>query len=222
MEQPPKYPSTPHWPDSQSVHRDDSYHVDPEYFVGKNVVITEKLDGGCTTLYNGEVYARSNVAPSHAGWMGMVRKHHAYKTLIDCGSPRFYYGEDLYGIHSIEYDEMIENETFRLFAIRHGDKFLSWENVEAEAKILQVPTVPVQAKCIGYNSDFYTRNFEYNIQNPSALGGECEGFVMRIADEFSADEFSMNVVKYVRANHVQTDQHWRKNWKQCKIKERMK
>ena len=86
-------------------------------FVGREVVITEKLDGGNTCLYGGEVYARSTGAPSHAGWMGMVRKHHAWKT-VDTRPDVVLYGEDLFGIHSIEYDAMREQDTFRLFAAR--------------------------------------------------------------------------------------------------------
>jgi hypothetical protein len=37
-----------------------------------------------------------------------------------------------------------------------------------------------------------------------------EGFVVRNAGSFLADDFSTNVVKWVRAGHVQTDQHWSK------------
>jgi hypothetical protein len=32
---------------------------------------------------------------------------------------------------------------------------------------------------------------------------------MRTTREFSYSEFGSNVTKYVRANHVQTDKHWK-------------
>ena len=35
-----------------------------------------------------------------------------------------------------------------------------------------------------------------------------EGFVMRNALPFHVSEYSRNVVKWVRAGHVQTDKHW--------------
>ena len=35
-----------------------------------------------------------------------------------------------------------------------------------------------------------------------------EGFVIRNINEFSYDDFSDNVAKWVRAMHVNTDQHW--------------
>ena len=36
-----------------------------------------------------------------------------------------------------------------------------------------------------------------------------EGYVIRLKDSFHYDEFGTSVAKFVRANHVQTDQHWR-------------
>lgn len=44
-----------------------------------------------------------------------------------------------------------------------------------------------------------------------------EGIVMRITDSFPIIEFPRCVCKYVRANHVQTDEHWTKNWKKAKL-----
>ena len=81
-------------------------------------MVTEKLDGGNTLLHKGEVYGRSVSAPSVGKWMAMVRKHHAWKVT----EPEiFLYGEDIYGVHSIEYDPVPENETFYAFALRFAD-----------------------------------------------------------------------------------------------------
>lgn len=226
---PKKYPSTPHWPWSDKVHRDDTYHTNPDFFVGREVVVTEKLDGGNTCLFNGEVYARSVVAPSHDGWMAMVRKHHAYKSLIDQGT-RAFYGEDLYGIHSIEYDALAEDQTFWLFAMREFgdgleaslgldpvDWFACWDVVEQEAKIMSVPTVPVVFHGTFSSTDEITKFFREQRKLPSALGPEAEGFVMRDAERFEGKDFADHVCKYVRPHHVQTDEHWRKNWQTAKI-----
>lgn len=227
MNLPLKYPSTKHWPWSQTVHRDDSYHQSPEFFVGKEVVITEKLDGGNTCLYDGEVYARSVQAPSHDGWMAMVRKHHAWKSItnIGCSNHIILYGEDLFGIHSIEYNPIKEDETFRLFAVRTLDKskkkydiFRRWDDVMMQSRVRNLPLIPVVFRGFFSCVEHITEFFENEIKNGSQLGGECEGFVMRVTNEFEAEDFALNVCKYVRANHVQTDQHWRKNWKQCQLK----
>ena len=216
MNRPPKYPSTPHWPWSEKVHRDDSYHINPEFFVGKEIVITEKLDGGNTCLWNGQVYARSTTSPAIAGWFAMVKKHHVWKT--SQVKNLFFYGEDLYGVHSIEYDPIKENNTYHLFAVRHtSGKFLSWDALVALAASYNLPVAPVSFRGTFNSIDDVTDWFVTNRPTPSSLGPEREGFVMRLAESFPADQFSTNVCKYVRANHVQTDEHWTRNWKPCKI-----
>src|SRR3546814_4819825 len=57
-----------------------SYHGDPKFFLNRPVVITEKLDGGNTCLWNGQVYARSVESPANDGWFAMVKKHHAWRS----------------------------------------------------------------------------------------------------------------------------------------------
>lgn len=215
--QPPKYPSTPHWPWSQKVHRDDSYHENPEFFVNRPVIITEKIDGGNTLLYNGQVYARSTVAPSNDGWFAMVKKHHAWKSNYWDDST-FVYGEDMYGIHSIEYDPVFEPDTYYVFAVRRGDYFLSWSDVvsfSVENGLGVVPTVYFGTfGDVEEISEFLVTN----LATPSALGGEKEGFVIRLAQSFPVSRFQEFVCKYVRKDHVQTDEHWRENWQPCPIK----
>ena len=222
MEQPRKYPSTKHWPWSQTVHRDDSTMDDPKVFLNREVIITEKLDGGNTCLWKGEVYTRSVSAPSHAGWMAMVRKYHAWKTMEHAAQ---FYGEDLYGIHSIPYEPIPRDQTYRLFATRFtcdrfgndNDFFHDWDTVEWFASQLEVPTVPVLYRGTFANVEDITMWFEMHLKEPSSIGGECEGFVIRSVDRFPASEFATNVGKYVRANHVQTDEHWTRNWQPCAL-----
>lgn len=43
------------------------------------------------------------------------------------------------------------------------------------------------------------------------------GFVISNAEAFSYNDFSKNVGKYVRANHVTTDAHWTEHWTTNKI-----
>jgi hypothetical protein len=226
MKYPPKYPRSLHWPESPTIHKDDKTHDNPESFVGREVVITEKLDGGNTTLWQGEVYARSTSQPSNAGWMGMVRKNHAWKTL---NSPKclVFCGEDLMGIHSIEYDAMKEEDTYKVFAIRFvpqehqtgSDLFMSWDAVERLAAPYMLKTVPVLFRGTFNSINEITKWFDTELTKPSDIGPEREGFVIRWADGFKTSEFSQAVAKYVRPNHVQTDdKHWRVNWKTCKLK----
>ena len=208
-----KYPSTPYWPWSPATGRD--IHANPDRFVGEDVVATEKLDGGNTLLHAGEVYARSVSVPSAAKWMAMVRKHHAWKAT----EPDVWlYGEDIYGVHSIEYEAVAEHETFYAFALRDGDgAFAAFAEVEAYARRREIPVVPVLFRG-RFRSIAEIRGFvEHAHGEPSALGGGREGVVLRLARGFPATEFPDNVCKSVRFGHVQTDEHWTRNWRACRI-----
>ena len=210
-----KYPRTPYWPFSPSIGREDGVHPDPGRFVGETVVVTEKLDGGNTLLHAGNVYARSVSAPSEGKWMAMVKKHHAWKV----NEPDVHlYGEDIYGVHSIEYGPVPERETFHAFALRDGKgAFASFAEVEAYAKQREIPLVPVlfngRFQSVAEVSAFVERAQT----EPSVLGGEREGIVLRLARGFPAEEFSNNVCKSVRPGHVQSDEHWTRNWRSCRI-----
>ena len=210
-----KYPSTPYWPWSPAIGRGDDMHANPERFVGEDVVVTEKLDGGNTLLHAGKVYARSVSAPSEGKWMAMVKKHHAWKV----SEPDVWlYGEDVYGVHSIEYEPVAEHETFRVFALRDGaGAFAPFAEVEAYAKQREIPVVPVLFRG-RFRSVAEIRTFmEQAHGEPSALGGEREGVVMRLARGFAAAEFQDNVCKSVRPGHVQSDEHWTRKWRPCRI-----
>lgn len=210
-----KYPSTPYWPWSPTIGRGDSVHPNPERFVDEAVVVTEKLDGSNTLLHAGEVYGRSVAAPSRAKWMAMVKKHHAWKI----NEPGVYlYGEDIYGVHSIAYSPVAEHETFHAFALRDSEgAFAAFEELEAYAKRLGIPIVPVLFEG-SFGSVAEMREFvKVAHGEPSVLGGKREGVMVRLARRFPADEFKYNVCKSVRVGHVQTDEHWTRNWKPCRI-----
>ena len=210
-----KYPSTPYWPWSPSLGRANAVHFNSGRFVGESVVVTEKLDGGNTLLHAGEVYSRSIAGPSRGKWMAMVKKHHAWR--VD--EPDVYlYGEDIYGVHSITYEPVAEHETFRAFALRDGDgAFAAFADVETYAKRLAIPVVPVLFKGV-FRSLGEARAFvEHAHREPSVLGGEREGVVLRLARRFPTKEFRDNVCKSVRVGHVQTDRHWTRNWRPCEL-----
>ena len=219
MKTPPKYPSTLHWPFSETVHRDDTISPYCESFLSVPVVVTEKIDGGNTCLYRGEVYARSVASPCREGWMGMVRKHHGWKTSGSRFSDYAYYGEDIFGIHSIEYEPVREEDTYHLFAVRQTsqDYWCSWSTVEDAARELDMKVAPVIFRGVLYSVEDITDFFREELQKPSCIGGDREGFVMRHEFGFMHNEFNKSVCKYVRPNHVQTDQHWRRNWQPCKL-----
>ena len=215
MNPPPKYPRTPHWPSSPAYAPGKMIFPDPERFVGHEIVITEKLDGGNTLLHKGKVYGRSTSAPSTAPWNGMVKKRHAWKTTgLDC----LIYGENLYAVHSIEYGDLTEDETFRAFALRRRDTFESFDELRRLADSLRIPTVPVVWRGrVGSVRQLDELLAEARSRR-SVLDGEREGLVIRTAGAFHARLFADSVAKSVRAEHVRTDEHWSKYWRPCRIR----
>ena len=208
-----KYPRTLYWPSSPSKAPGDRYIQNPEWYVGAEVLVTEKLDGSNVLLHKGEAYTRGlNKAP----WLAMARKYAAWKTFTKDG---YLYGEDIFGVHSIEYDAVTPDRTFYMF--NYMDKtgwFYSCAELMGMAKELDMPMVPWVFYGGFPSVDSINKFFEKEMAKPSLLGGEREGLVMRLARGFYRESFPDVVCKVVRENHVQTDEHWSKNWKRCKLK----
>jgi hypothetical protein len=222
----PSYPHTLHWPKSLSVHRDDHYHDDPSFFLGKTVMITEKLDGGLTQFAMGQVYARASSDPTREPWFDYVKSRTLPKLYAVPGNLQPI-GEDLYGVHSIEYDPL--PDSFFLFHVldrkpenvgtekTDGDHFWSWSGVKEFAMIYGLRTVPVLFEGTFDKLDHITDWFMTHVKEPSIYGPDREGFVMRTIDSFPFSEFGKHMCKFVRAHHVQTDEHWTKHWKPARL-----
>lgn len=206
-----KYPRTFHFPFSPGATNDDKMWSDQELedqFVNQKIVFTEKLDGSNVCLTNTEVFARSHAgAPAHASFDALKKIHASIKNLIPNGISIF--GEWLLAVHSIEY--LILPHYLNLFGVRddRSGAWWNWDDVVLMAMDLKLPTVPVLL--IGQASD------KENLQNyiktlaslSSVYGLEREGIVVRqyynVVDD---QEKLIGVAKYVRANHVQTTEHW--------------
>lgn len=207
-----KYGRTYHFPFSPGTTSDDKIQQDWLPILQHELVITEKLDGENTCLKTDGVYARSHVAPTRNAWAGNMWQIWE-QVRHDLGSLEVF-GENLYGLHSIEYQKLTHH--FYVFAVRDGDTWLSWEEVNFYASLLDLPVVPV------YQQGFFSEKELINsiltgMENGSALGKTIEGFVCRNVKAFDITQFSQNVLKYVRKNHVQTDEHWTRNWKRAKL-----
>ena len=80
--------------------------------------------------------------------------------------------------------------------------------VAAQAADLGLPTVPVLFRgIVGSEAELEALTVELTGE-PSAFGGAREGVVVRRAGEFPDAEFSRSLGKWVRKDHVQTDEHW--------------
>lgn len=215
-----KYPRTYHLPYSPGATKDDKKLVGDwfKYYNGKNIVITSKLDGENTAMTANDIYARSHGAPTRSPWTrnlwdpsdGLYWK---IKGLI--GPNEIVYGENLYGEHSIHYDKL--TAYWHMFAANDGINWYSWNDVEMLASLLDVPTVPVLWEGKISSEQELKTLVDYYVAQPSVYGETREGVVIRIANEFPVDEFSHYVCKWVRPNHVTTDEHWTRNWKKAEL-----
>ena len=194
----------------------------PEAFLNKPLVITEKLDGSNTLLHQGNVYGRNGTSVSHFPWYSMVWKHHAWKTNYQGSewltASAYLYGEDIYGVHSIQYDPVPENATFYAFALVCSQRHLPYEYLEAIRDEFDIPIVPLLYRgAFSTTEEMSAKISEFHSQ-PSVLGGEREGVVIKVDAPFYIKDFASNVCKSVRVDHVQVDAvHWRRNWKPCQL-----
>ena len=213
-----KYNRTFHFSFSPEIHSDDKTidkQAEKENFL-KDIIITEKLDGGNACFKNGEVYARTHSTPTDHASFSMLKQINSYIKKNNIESLDIF-GENMQAIHSIEYSNL--KSPFYLFNIKNKETnfWLSYKYLELISKKLKLPLTPEV-----YRGDFKSIKdlqefLEKEIKKESFLGGQREGFVIRPLESFSDDMFSTHVAKYVRKGHVQTEDHWSKNWKQAKI-----
>lgn len=215
-----KYPRTYHLPYSPGATKDDKKLQDGWFknYITQEIVITEKLDGENIHMTQKDCYARSDGAPTRSPWSRNIWDpfdglYWNIKSLI--GPNEILFGENLYGEHSIHYDKL--DNYFHLFAINNGINWYSWDDVKSFANIIEVPYVPELWRGRIYKEEELRKIVEDLVKQPSIYGKHREGVVIRITDSFKIEDFSKYVCKWVRPNHVQTDEHWTKNWKKAEL-----
>jgi hypothetical protein len=206
-----KYPHTPYLTFSPSVDEkdlSDSGYFDITNFVDKPSIMTIKMDGSNLLMCHEKVTARNGYDARHKSFDLAKAIHAGVKDLIPEGVQIF--GEWLYAKHSIHYTDKlaIEGSLFQPFAVydRQTQLWLSWSEVEMWAKKLGFCTT----KVVGHVESGHGWEIEREIitQGERVIKNGHEGVVVRSIYPFHYSQFKYNVAKYVRANHVQTDEHW--------------
>lgn len=209
-----KYPRTYHLPYSPGTTSDDRIAKSIDSILNIDIIITEKLDGSNTAITKEGVYGRSHAELTKNPWD--VKSWDLWNIIKnDLSEDVFLFGEGMYGIHSIEYSNL--DSYFYIFGVRDNNIWIPWDSVEEYSYILDIPTVPVLYKGIVSNEKELRDIVDDLVSKPSILGGLREGIVVRNSDMFHNDDFSLNVFKWVRKGHVQTDEHWTRNWKKAKL-----
>ena len=216
-----KYPRTYHLPWSPGSTSDDKKLPDVWFYAdgwpGSEIIITEKLDGENTCFTKYDVFSRSHGAPTRSPWSRNLwdKDGLLWKIKDKIGENEYVYGENLYGEHSIHYDKL--PDYFFMFALRNYNYWHNWDDVELVAETLGVKTVPVLWRGVIETEPQLRRLVDQFMSEPSTFGDTKEGVVIRKVNGFYDEYFSKNVCKWVRPHHVQTDEHWTKNWKKAKL-----
>lgn len=214
-----KYPRTYHLPFSPGATNDDKKLQDGwfDFYKGKQIVFTEKLDGENITMCQEGVFARSHATETRSPWSRNLWDNDGlfWKIKDIIGKNEYIVGENLYGIHSIEYDKL--KDYFHIFATHDNERWYYWEEIQELADMMNIPTVPVLEYCKAESEKQIKEIIEHHMTLPSTYGNTKEGVVMRIVDDFKLEDFPHYVCKYVRPNHVQTDIHWTRNWKKATL-----
>jgi hypothetical protein len=192
-----KYPRTSHLPWSQGSSKDDRVLSSLEGLQGR-VIVSEKLDGENTTIYQDHIHARSLNSGNHPSrdWVK------AFWATIKHDIPTGWRicGENVYAKHSIHYTGL-ESYFYGFSVWDDKNTCLSWDETLEYFAMLGITPAPVL-----FDGEFNEAQLRKLAQylDPQRT----EGYVVRSAIAFLYSSFSSRVAKYVRAGHVQTTQHW--------------
>ncbi len=199
-----KYPRTYHlhW---SNLLKDDRMMLNDDCFKGKRVIVTLKLDGENTSWYNDFIHARSLNSGSHPtrDW---VKGLWAQKSYLLDENMRIC-GENLYAVHSITYKDL--PSYFMMFSMWIENKCLSWDETVEYAKILELEIVPVIYDGIYDRAKIEQAFKQYEKTN--------EGYVVRLADEFTYMDFRKSVGKFVLPSFRQAINNSHGHWISKKI-----
>ncbi len=234
----PLYWNNKHTLAKKRIEKDDTGLESLETFVGIPLVITRKMDGSnCMLVSDVEnpVRARNGTEPLETMKPlyregGLYWEQEVHQKLPERLQV---FGEWLYAKHSIHYGcecnkkcedvgialsdlTGIEDERafFQVFGVYDTklNIWLSWEETEKIASVLGFPTTPVLYKESKDDAPTFTdereainKLIEY-AREVIKNGGE--GIVVRSKFPYHYGQFSTKLGKYVRENHVKTDEHW--------------
>ncbi len=209
-----KYPRSMHVPFSPGSTSDDKIASYSEFdlFLGRRIIITEKLDGSNVCLTNSNVYSRSHSGPpGHKSFDPLIKFHSENKAKIPENISLF--GEWAYAVHSINY--LMLQHHLNLFGVRNDitGKWAAWDEVTMWADEIGVAHVPMIL-----DGCFAKREILKNVirglsQLSSVYGPEREGLVIRTFEGPNVNDKNQleGLQKWVRANHIKTlDKHWQK------------
>ena len=246
MERSDKYGRTYHYPFSPGVKNDDRINESWwEGSKGKIRVDTEKLDGENTCLSEYGLFARSHSAPTTSPWSRHLVP--LWERLKPQLGELEIFGENMYAIHSIEYKKLDHHFYVFAVRDRgkvwlSWEEVVFWSGVLDLPVVPVIYTGPTADSAEQHKKDVIALASGRGVFDPyeaeqvmaskarkqgislaqymeSNDNGKCtmEGIVSRPVGEFSVEDFPIVVSKFVRKDHVGTDEHWTRNWKRAPL-----
>jgi len=201
-----KYPSTPYLPFSESI---GNPITNIKLLLGMPLLVTIKMDGSNACITKDKIAARNGQYADHTSF-DLLKTEHIYKRSTIPENLQVF-GEWLYAKHSIHYkDNLSLSSRFQIFNIYDVNLrcFLGWDEVKDIAKCIDYPTVPIVAENISIENEWEFTSTLSRMARKVIESGH-EGIVIRPMIPFHYGHFEICTGKYVRANHVQTDNHWK-------------
>ena len=201
-----KFPRIAHCPWSESISNDDKLHPDMSIFDGQEVIATIKHDGENTNISKEYIHARSLEYPPHESRTWMRQFWNTLRNDIPDGFRIS--GENLFAKHSIHYHHL--KSYFYVFMIwDEKNTAFSWDDTIYWAELLGLTLVDTFYRGPFDRYQIHTAYDAYCKQSKDPV----EGYVIRLSKEIPYNEIDKNrclksMCKWVRKNHVTTDEHW--------------
>jgi RNA ligase len=187
---------------------DDKMLDNNNYFLNCQIILTEKLDGSNFCFTKDACFARSHAgSPTHKSFDFAKSIHSNIKFSIP--ENYFVFAEYCFAQHSIFYDRL--DHYLHIFAIynQQDNSWLSWKNIKEFSEAINIPTVPVLFEGIFSSEKDLINKCDSLMKEKSIYGEQREGIVISVTEPFANDYFWKSKGKVVRANHVQTSEHWK-------------
>lgn len=190
-----KFPKIDHLPWSNVSDGEDSTLASTKCFDHADVVVSEKIDGECSSLYRDYLHARSLDSGAHLSrtWLKNLHAQVAHKI------PEGWRvcGENVFAKHSIFYKGL--PSYFFVFAVYDdSNKCLRWSDTVDFAHQLGLEHVPVL-----FDGCFDEDEVKKCYTGKSVFGdSEQEGYVVRWSSSICWEAHRGSFAKYVRPGHV--------------------
>ncbi len=198
-----KFPRTYHLPWSPGATSDDKKHRDISFLLDTPLVITEKLDGENQCWSRDNFHLRSE--SSNGGQLRSRAKAKWAEVRAHLSKRFLFYIEDISNVHSIEYEDY-SNLFFLIGLYDLLDQQWLEVNPARGQQCLGLPDPPRLYEGVVKTEAELEALTNFLAKEPSSLGGDLEGLVITPAGDFK--DWSSSTAKWVRANHIKTNNHW--------------